>query len=183
MIASTVTPTVSVITQPHAEMLSFDSLRERIAAATRSVISCDAQTLSERLFDDHLPAYILMVGVSVQAGLLPLSVGAIEAAIGELGAATEVTWLRSAGAGRSSTTRRWRPGRPAGRGDAERPGSAALFAEACQPAAGDPQPPRPDRGCRSLARGRPNRISVHGAGRALPGGRELCRGRRAGRRS
>ncbi len=90
VIASTVTPTVSVITQPHAEMLSFDSLRERIAAATRSVISCDAQTLSERLFDDHLPANILMVGVSVQAGLLPLSVGAIEAAIGELGAATEV---------------------------------------------------------------------------------------------
>ena len=91
MIASTVTPTVSVITQPHADTQSFDSLRERIAS--RDAIGDLVRrpdTGSERLFDDHLPANILD-GRRGGAGRPPAALGrSDEAAIGELGAATEV---------------------------------------------------------------------------------------------
>ena len=65
--------------------------RRRIDAATRAEdnLYVDAQGLSERLFGDHLPANMLLVGAAYQHGCLPLSARAIERAIELNGAAVE----------------------------------------------------------------------------------------------
>jgi indolepyruvate ferredoxin oxidoreductase len=94
--------TIAVISQsqlPTAQMvvdteLSFPPVaaaRRRIDAATRSDqnLYLDAQDLSERLFGDHLPANMLLLGASFQHGCVPLSAESIERAIELNGAAVE----------------------------------------------------------------------------------------------
>jgi indolepyruvate ferredoxin oxidoreductase len=69
---------------------------ERIESATRADQNAyvDGQSLAQRLFGDHMPANMLLVGAAFQHGCLPLSDKAIEQAIRLNGAA--VDWNLSA---------------------------------------------------------------------------------------
>jgi indolepyruvate ferredoxin oxidoreductase len=82
-------PTAGMITNPDAAAVSEQRLRRRIDAVTRSEdnVYLDAKELSTRLFGDHLPANLLLIGAAYQAGHLPLSAAAIEQAIELNGAA------------------------------------------------------------------------------------------------
>jgi len=72
---------------------------ERVTQAERNVY-LDAQGLSERLFGSDLAQNMLVLGAAYQHGLLPVSLGAIEAAIRLNGAAIEanlaaIAWGRA----------------------------------------------------------------------------------------
>jgi indolepyruvate ferredoxin oxidoreductase len=70
----------------------FPALAEPVAAIegqTRSAFFLDAQALSERLFDDHMPANMIAMGAAFQRGALPVSAASMEAAIRLNGAAVE----------------------------------------------------------------------------------------------
>jgi indolepyruvate ferredoxin oxidoreductase len=71
----------------------------RIDRATRAADNryLDAQWISERLFGQHLPTNLVMLGAAYQHGCLPLSAGAIEEAIR----------LNGAGADENRTAFRW----------------------------------------------------------------------------
>jgi indolepyruvate ferredoxin oxidoreductase len=73
--------------------------RSRIDRATRAAENryLDAQWISERLFGQHLPTNLVMLGAAYQHGCLPLSAGAIEEAIR----------LNGAGADENRTAFRW----------------------------------------------------------------------------
>ena len=60
----------------------------RIDRATRAAenLYLDAQWISERLFGDHLPTNLVMLGAAYQHGCLPVTAGAIEEAISLNGA-------------------------------------------------------------------------------------------------
>ena len=60
----------------------------RVCRAERTV-EVEARRLAEALFGDHLAANVLALGAAWQAGLVPLSAGAIEDAIRQNGAAVE----------------------------------------------------------------------------------------------
>ncbi|MCW3002334.1 MAG: indolepyruvate ferredoxin oxidoreductase alpha and beta subunit [Conexibacter sp.] len=76
-------PTAAMVTDTAARFPSTGLATRRIDAATRSAdnLYLDAQELSERLFGDHLPANMLLVGAAYQHGCLPLAAEAIERAI------------------------------------------------------------------------------------------------------
>jgi indolepyruvate ferredoxin oxidoreductase len=63
--------------------------RRRVEAATRAgeAVFLDAEQLAERLFGDHMPANMLLVGAAFQHGCLPIGAAAIERAIELNGAA------------------------------------------------------------------------------------------------
>ena len=71
----------------------------RIERATRAAenVYLDAQWISERLFGDHLPTNLVMLGAAYQSGRLPVTAGAIEEAIG----------LNGAGAPQNQSAFRW----------------------------------------------------------------------------
>jgi indolepyruvate ferredoxin oxidoreductase len=89
IVSTAVAPTSTAITQPDTEMPTGDALRDAIAAACGKTVACDARALSEALYGDNLPANVMLLGVAYQAGALPFSLGAFEAAIGALGRAAE----------------------------------------------------------------------------------------------
>ena len=62
---------------------SFPKDAGRIDRATRAPenLYLDAQWISERLFGDHLPTNLVMLGAAYQHGCLPVTAGAIEEAI------------------------------------------------------------------------------------------------------
>ncbi|MGE4426608.1 MAG: DUF6537 domain-containing protein, partial [Solirubrobacteraceae bacterium] len=63
----------------------------RIRRVTRreDELTLDAGALAERLFDDHMPANMILVGAALQHGVLPLDVASVERAIELNGAAVE----------------------------------------------------------------------------------------------
>ena len=63
--------------------IPFPKDTARIDRATRSAdnVYLDAQWISERLFGDHLPTNLVMLGAAYQHGCLPITAGAIEEAI------------------------------------------------------------------------------------------------------
>ncbi len=63
--------------------ITFPKDTARIDRATRSAdnVYLDAQWISERLFGDHLPTNLVMLGAAYQHGCLPITAGAIEEAI------------------------------------------------------------------------------------------------------
>src|SRR5450755_412214 len=71
----------------------------RIDRSTRAAenLYLDAQWISERLFGEHLPTNLVMLGAAYQHGCLPVSDGAIEEAIG----------LNGAGAAENLAAFRW----------------------------------------------------------------------------
>jgi len=101
VINSAIVPTAAMVTGRVVLPGSPDDALERIAAATVDPLHLDAQRLSELLFDDHLPANMLLVGAAYQHGVIPIPAEAIEAAIRLNGAAVDKTlaafrWGRAA---------------------------------------------------------------------------------------
>ena len=84
-------PTAAMVTDTAVRFPPTRVAARRIDAATRAGenLYLDAQSLAERLFGDHLPTNMLLVGAAYQHGCLPVSASAIEEAIALNGAATE----------------------------------------------------------------------------------------------
>ncbi len=98
-----VSPTASTVTDTRAPKPDPDRLVARVTAATRAdeAFLLDAETVSEQLFGDHMPANMLLVGAAFQHGCLPLDAAAIERAIELNGAAVAINraafrWGRAA---------------------------------------------------------------------------------------
>ena len=91
----------------------------RIDRSTRAAenLYLDAQWISERLFGDHLPTNLVMLGAAYQHGCLPVSDGAIEEAIRLNGAGTAENlaafrWGRAAVIDRDAVTAALAPAPP-----------------------------------------------------------------------
>jgi indolepyruvate ferredoxin oxidoreductase len=84
-------PTAGMITDPRAPAAAPSSAIRRIEAVTRAPENAylDGLNLAERLFGDHMPANMIMVGAAFQHGCLPLSATSVEEAIRLNGAAVE----------------------------------------------------------------------------------------------
>ena len=84
-------PTAEMVTDIDVSFPSVEAAKRRIDSVTRpdANVFIDALALSERLFGDHLPANLLLLGVAYQQGCVPVSAAALEQAIGLNGAAVE----------------------------------------------------------------------------------------------
>ena len=82
---------LNVDVAPHAGVAPMPKdLLDRVASSTRpDPIAVPATAMAEALFGSHLAANIFLLGVAYQTGLVPLSAGAIEAAIRLNGVAVE----------------------------------------------------------------------------------------------
>jgi indolepyruvate ferredoxin oxidoreductase len=94
-------PTAAMVTDVGQGFANPDTALTQVAAVTRELATLDALALSERLFGDHLPANVIMLGAAYQHGCLPLSAAAIERALELNGAAVETNlsafrWGRAA---------------------------------------------------------------------------------------
>jgi len=97
------TPTARMVTDPSEGLADTDLALKRVDRATRSEqnVHVDASGLSQRLFGDHMPANMLLVGAAYQQGCLPIGHAAIERAIELNGAAVQANlaafrWGRAA---------------------------------------------------------------------------------------
>ncbi len=88
VVNTAVAPTGPQVRKVTAIGPSATTLLARIEASTRSdaAVHLDAEAISQALFDDHMPANVIMLGVACQSGLLPLDAAAIEQAIALNGA-------------------------------------------------------------------------------------------------
>jgi indolepyruvate ferredoxin oxidoreductase len=100
---SDVTPTASMVTSVGAPRARAERLVERVRRATRGgdAVVVEAETVSARLFHDHMPVNMILVGAALQHGCLPLDPAAVERAIELNGAAVDVNlaafrWGRAA---------------------------------------------------------------------------------------
>jgi indolepyruvate ferredoxin oxidoreductase len=95
VVSTTVTPTAAHAADPLAPLPDVEMLRRRIDGSTQSgsQVYLDAGRLSERLFGDHLPANLIVLGAAWQAGLLPLPLASLEYAVGEAGQDRELSLL------------------------------------------------------------------------------------------
>ncbi|MGX6448398.1 indolepyruvate ferredoxin oxidoreductase family protein, partial [Patulibacter sp. S7RM1-6] len=98
-------PTPQQVIDPDAPTTTPSRPLRRIRQATdvTAELTLDAGALSERLFGDHMPTNLLLVGAAFQHGAIPLGLAAIEAAIRLNGAAVETNlaafrWGRAAAA-------------------------------------------------------------------------------------
>ncbi|MEV0581374.1 indolepyruvate ferredoxin oxidoreductase family protein [Nonomuraea sp. NPDC050310] len=91
VINTAVVPTSAMVTGLTPLPGSPDAALERIESATHAAenLYVDAQRLSEELFDDHMPANMLLIGAAYQHGCLPVTAKAVEEAIRLNGAAVE----------------------------------------------------------------------------------------------
>jgi indolepyruvate ferredoxin oxidoreductase len=96
-------PTPAMVTDSSVPLPTVQLPLRMVQAATRAeaLVTIDAEALAARLFGDHMPANMLVVGAAFQHGCLPLSAAAIERAIELNGAAVEVNltafrWGRAA---------------------------------------------------------------------------------------
>ncbi|NRQ35789.1 indolepyruvate ferredoxin oxidoreductase family protein [Nonomuraea sp. NN258] len=89
VVNTAVVPTAAMVTGRVSLPGSPDEAIERVESATRADgnLYLDAQGLSERLFGDHMPANMLLIGAAYQHGCLPIGADAIERAIALNGAA------------------------------------------------------------------------------------------------
>lgn len=97
------TPTAAMVTDPRVPFTHAARAVGRVRTGVAELHTVDALALSARLFDDHMPANMLVVGAAFQHGLLPLGEHAIERAIALNGAAVETNlaafrWGRAAAA-------------------------------------------------------------------------------------
>ena len=83
IINTSVTPTGPQVRDVAATAPSAARLLDRIVASTRAdgAVHFDAVALSEALFNDNMPANVIILGVAFQNGLLPLDATTIERAI------------------------------------------------------------------------------------------------------
>ncbi|MDA0634812.1 indolepyruvate ferredoxin oxidoreductase family protein [Nonomuraea sp. MCN248] len=89
VIDTSVVPTAAMVTGRAAVPGSPADALTRIESATLSGLYVDAHGLAEALFDDHMPANMLLVGAAYQHGCLPVSASAVERAIQLNGAAVD----------------------------------------------------------------------------------------------
>ncbi len=84
-------PTGGMVVDPSLHFPATEDALAAIAARTRAAenVLLDAQGLSERLFGDHMPANMIVLGAAFQRGALPVASASIEAAIRLNGAAVE----------------------------------------------------------------------------------------------
>ncbi|HEY6624123.1 MAG TPA: indolepyruvate ferredoxin oxidoreductase family protein [Acidimicrobiales bacterium] len=77
------TATVATAAMVRDPSIPFPRDTARIDRVTRAAenVFLDAQWISERLFGDHLPTNLVMLGAAFQHGCLPVTAGAIEEAI------------------------------------------------------------------------------------------------------
>jgi indolepyruvate ferredoxin oxidoreductase len=78
------TAEVATATMVRDQAVAFPQDRSRIDRSTRSAenVYLDARWIAERLFDDHLPSNLVMLGAAFQHGCLPITADAVEEAIG-----------------------------------------------------------------------------------------------------
>ncbi len=114
------TPTARMVTDPGAGLADTSLALRRILDATRSddAVSLDATGLAQRLFGDHMPANLIMVGAAYQQGCLPIAAQALERAIELNGTAVEANldafrWGRAAVADPEAVERALAAGEPA----------------------------------------------------------------------
>ncbi len=100
---SDVSPTAANITQPDVPLPISARLIGLIRHATRAsdAVTLSAESISEKLFGDHMQANMLLIGAAFQHGALPLEAAAIERAIELNGAAVKANlaafrWGRAA---------------------------------------------------------------------------------------
>jgi indolepyruvate ferredoxin oxidoreductase len=105
------TATSAMISDTDAAFPPLEAMVARITSATRPerALFLDAGTLAERLFGDHMPANVIMLGAAYQHGCLPVSASAIERALELNGAAVEINlaafaWGRAAAADPEAVT-------------------------------------------------------------------------------
>jgi indolepyruvate ferredoxin oxidoreductase len=86
------TATSAMVSDTDAAFPPLEELVARITSATRRerALFLDAGTIAERLFGDHMPANVIMLGAAYQHGCLPVSGSAITRALELNGAAVEV---------------------------------------------------------------------------------------------
>ncbi|MGI5267656.1 indolepyruvate ferredoxin oxidoreductase family protein [Nonomuraea sp. CA-218870] len=89
VIDTSVVPTAAMVTGRAAVPGSPADALTRIESATLSGLYVDAHSLAEALFDDHMPANMLLIGAAYQHGCLPVSASAVERAIQLNGAAVD----------------------------------------------------------------------------------------------
>ncbi|MFD3486998.1 indolepyruvate ferredoxin oxidoreductase family protein [Streptomyces sp. NPDC058665] len=89
VVNTAVVPTAAMITRQVAVPGGPEHALAKIASATRGTLplALDAQRLAERLFGDHMPANMLLLGAAYQHGCLPVGAQALEQAIELNGAA------------------------------------------------------------------------------------------------
>ena len=85
------TPTGEMVVDPDVSFAALGDSLDVIDRHTAETVAFDAQALSEALFGDHMPSNALLLGAAWQRGLIPLSLGALEAAIRLNGAAVDAT--------------------------------------------------------------------------------------------
>nr|WP_082534610.1 indolepyruvate ferredoxin oxidoreductase family protein [Nonomuraea pusilla] len=118
VVSTGLVPTAAMVTGRVAAPGSPADALVRIESVTRASdnLYLDAHALSEALFQDHMPANMLLVGAAYQHGCLPVSAGAIERAIRLNGAAVEQNlaafrWGRAAVLDRKAVLEAADPGR------------------------------------------------------------------------
>jgi indolepyruvate ferredoxin oxidoreductase len=92
MVASTSeTPTGSMVGHPEKDLPTVETLRARADSRTRSGANrfVDASSISLSLFGDAAPSNVLLLGVAVQAGAIPVDPASVERAIGLNGVAVD----------------------------------------------------------------------------------------------
>ncbi len=92
MVASTSeTPTGSMVGHPEKDLPTVEELVGRADSRTRSGLNrfVDASAISRSLFGDATPANVLLLGVAVQAGAIPVEPTSVERAIGLNGVAVD----------------------------------------------------------------------------------------------
>src|SRR6185312_3819654 len=82
-ICTSVIPTGPMATQVATPQLNASVVLAAIDECTRAEenVRCDARALAEAVFEDHMPANMIMLGVAWQQGSLPVSLDAIEHAL------------------------------------------------------------------------------------------------------
>ena len=90
VVSTSGTPTGAQVRDVSAAGASTASLLDRVGGRVREVVALDAVAASLALFGDTMPANFLLIGAAHQAGALPISVAAIEAAIETNGVAVAV---------------------------------------------------------------------------------------------
>jgi indolepyruvate ferredoxin oxidoreductase len=91
VVSTTAVPTGAMVLDPSRGFPAVEGELQTIDIVTRREhnVYLDAQHLSEKLFDDHMPANMLALGAAWQRGALPLPLWALEEAIRLNGAAVE----------------------------------------------------------------------------------------------
>jgi indolepyruvate ferredoxin oxidoreductase len=93
VVSTSAVPTGSMVIDTSIKFAELSKSLDAIEATTRRDLNVfiDAQSLSEALFDDHMPTNTILLGAAWQRGLIPISLDAMQRAIEMNGAAVEKT--------------------------------------------------------------------------------------------